>query len=62
MRLMSRFLCCRKTNSIEHAHARNVDYDVKKKYMLVSVPCYRMDSTVREFVVARGKTFCGSEK
>lgn len=24
------------TNSIEHAHARNVDYDPKKKYMLVT--------------------------
>ncbi|XP_019168486.1 PREDICTED: WD repeat-containing protein DWA2-like [Ipomoea nil] len=26
----------KKTSSIEHAHIRNVDYDVKKKYMLVT--------------------------
>lgn len=25
-----------KTNSIEHAHVRNLDYDMKKKYMLVT--------------------------
>ena len=27
----------RKTNSIEHAHVRNVDYDTKKKHILVSM-------------------------
>ncbi|CAI9117076.1 OLC1v1018400C1 [Oldenlandia corymbosa var. corymbosa] len=26
----------KKTNSIEHVHARNIDYDTKKKYMLVT--------------------------
>ncbi|KAI7990487.1 WD repeat-containing protein DWA2 [Camellia lanceoleosa] len=25
-----------KTNSIEHAHVRNVDYDTKKKFILVT--------------------------
>lgn len=31
------FVFCRITDSIDRAHVRNVDYDMKKRYMLVSM-------------------------
>lgn len=34
---MGALCACRKTSSIEQAHVRDVDYNMKKRYTLVSM-------------------------